>query len=187
VYREPSTKTGRNVHTWTDPTLAAKWVAPLAQRLSELVPAAADEIARRATGLSTALGDLDTAMRTAVEELPTANRKFVVYHDAWQYFGRQYGLEVIGALQAVSFAEPSAAEVAKMADQIRAEKVPAFFGSEVFPSDVMETLERESGSRYVPGLADDALPGSPGEVNHTYAAMMMANIELIMAGLSGTS
>lgn len=185
VYREPSTSTGRNVHTWTDPTLAAKWVAPLALRLSDMLPVYADDIERRATDLSKSLTSLDTTMRAAVAKLPAASRKFVVYHDAWQYFGRQYGLDVIGALQAVSFAEPSASEVAKMADQIRAEQVPAFFGSEVFPSDVMETLERESGSRYVPGLADDALPGSPGEANHTYVAMMLDNIDLIISGLSG--
>jgi ABC-type Zn uptake system ZnuABC Zn-binding protein ZnuA len=186
VYRDQSTQTGRNVHTWTDPTLSAKWVAPLAKRLTDLVPAAAAEIEQRAAALSNSLDELDVRARTAVDGLPAAGRKFVVYHDAWEYFGRRYGLDVIGALQAVSFAEPSAAEVAKMADQIRAEQVPAFFGSEVFPSDVMETLEQESGSRYVPGLADDALPGSPGQADHTYMAMMLNNIALIVSGLQET-
>lgn len=183
VYREPSTQTGRNVHTWTDPTLAAKWVAPLADRLTALVPQAAGDIERRADALRSSLETLDVTARGAVDGLPAASRKFVVYHDAWEYFGRRYGLDVVGALQAVSFAEPSAAEVAAMADQIRSEQVPAFFGSEVFPSDVMETLERESGSRYVPGLADDALPGSPGDADHTYVAMMLRNVELIASGL----
>jgi ABC-type Zn uptake system ZnuABC Zn-binding protein ZnuA len=50
----------------------------------------------------------------------------------------------------------------------------------------METLEQESGSRYVPGLADDALPGTPGQADHTYTAMMLNNIELIVSGLQET-
>jgi ABC-type Zn uptake system ZnuABC Zn-binding protein ZnuA len=70
-----------------------------------------------------------------------------------------------------------------MADQIRNEQVRAFFGSEVFPSAVMETLEDESGARYVPDLADDALPGQPGAAEHTYLGMMRRNIALMVENL----
>jgi ABC-type Zn uptake system ZnuABC Zn-binding protein ZnuA len=183
VYRNPSTRTGRNVHTWTDPMLAAMWVVPLTERLSVLVPGSAAVFEQRAAELTEELSELDTDTAAVLRSLPDPNRKLVVYHDAWEYFGRRYGLDVVGALQAVNFTEPSAAEVAAMADQIKAENVPAFFGSEVFPSDVMVALERESGARYVEGLADDALPGSPGGSDHTYTAMMRGNVELIRSAL----
>jgi ABC-type Zn uptake system ZnuABC Zn-binding protein ZnuA len=71
-----------------------------------------------------------------------------------------------------------------MADQIRAEGVRVFFGSEVFPSDVLEALEAESGARYVPDLADDRLPGQPGDPDHNYLALMRANLEVLVNGLT---
>ena len=61
----------------------------------------------------------------------------------------------------------------------------AFFGSEVFPSDVREALERESGAKYVPGLADDALPGERGTTEHSYVSMMTYNLNLIAENLRG--
>ena len=72
--------------------------------------------------------------------MPAANRTLVVYHDSWSYFGREYGFGVQGALQAVNFAEPSAAELRRMVQQVLAASVPAFFGSEVFPTSVLEQV-----------------------------------------------
>lgn len=183
VYRDPVARTGRNVHTWTDPVLAAKWVAPLTAALSAIVPSSGASFEATATEFRTELAELASAVEFTTESLPPESRKLVVYHDAWEYFGRRFEYRVIGALQALNFTEPSAAEIAAMAEEIRAENVPVFFGSEVFPSDVMEVLETESGARYVPDLADDALPGSPGDPEHSYLGMMQRNLTLITESL----
>ena len=183
IYSDPVSRRGRNVHTWTDPLLTRKWVAPLRDALIVLLPDSSERFRVRSSELENDLTELDAATQTLIATIPQADRKLVVYHDAWEYFGRRYGLRVVGALQAVSFAEPSAAEVAAMADQIRREGVPAFFGSEVFPSDVMRALERESGARYVPDLADDQLPGRPGDPDHSYIGMMRYDVDLIVSNL----
>jgi ABC-type Zn uptake system ZnuABC Zn-binding protein ZnuA len=175
--------TGWNPHTWTDPNLVARWLEPLTQRLKELVPAASRAIDDRSSSYAAQLFDLDHRIKTAFDSVPAQDRKLVVYHDAWEYFGRRYGLEVVGALQAVNFAEPSAAELARMAKQLRDEQVPAFFGSEVFPSDVLEALEQSSGSRYVADLADDRLVGEQGDPNYGYLALMDSNLALLLEGL----
>jgi ABC-type Zn uptake system ZnuABC Zn-binding protein ZnuA len=184
IYREAGNPASANPHTWTSPVLAAKWVAPLTEWIVSLTPDAEDIIRANAASLTEDLATLDTDIRTAFAAL-SGNAKMVVYHDAWEYFGREYGIKVVGALQAVNFAEPSAAELAKMTEQIRKENVNAFFGSEVFPSDVLEALEAESGARYIPDLADDRLPGAPGDDVHSYIAMMEANVALLLEGLSG--
>lgn len=183
IYRDPNNKTGRNVHTWTDPTLAAKWIKPLTQRLTAIAPDSANDITARADALTNELSNLDKTTANSLQAVPPQNRKLVVYHDAWEYFGKRYGFEVVGALQAVDFSEPSASELASMIDQIRAENVPAFFGSEVFPSDVMQALQEESGARYIPDLSDDSLPGNPGDLEHSYLVLMDRNVDLIVSGL----
>jgi ABC-type Zn uptake system ZnuABC Zn-binding protein ZnuA len=183
VYREPGNTASVNPHTWTSPLLAARWVSPLTEAIVGLAPDRERDIRANANALAAELVALDESIREALRAVPSERRKLVVYHDAWEYFGREYDLEVVGALQAVNFAEPSAAELSRMVSQIRQEGVRVFFGSEVFPSDVLEALEAESGARYVPDLADDRLPGEPGESQHTYVALMRANLALLMDGL----
>jgi ABC-type Zn uptake system ZnuABC Zn-binding protein ZnuA len=92
---------------------------------------------------------------------------------------------VIGAIQPADFAEPSARDLAQMIEQIRAEQVPAIFGSEVFPSPVLEQIARETGARYVDNLRDDDLPGAPGEAQHSYLGLMAENLRVMAEALGG--
>ena len=71
----------------------------------------------------------------------------------------------------------------RLIEQIRKEKVPAVFGSEVFPSPVLEQIAREGKSRYVDKLRDDELPGKPGDGQHSYIGMMMENLTTMFEAL----
>ena len=104
---------------------------------------------------------LDKAIMATVATIPEQNRKLLTYHDSFAYFAPRYGFEVIGAIQPSDFAEPSPREVAALIDQIKANGVPAIFGSEVFPSPVLEQIGRETGVRYFDTLRDDDPPGEP--------------------------
>jgi len=172
-----------NPHTWTDPLLVAKWVPVLEARLVSAGILPASEAAAGAASFLAELERLDAAIRAALRTVPETERRLVVYHDAWEYFARRYDVELVGVLQAVNFAEPSAAELSALSEEIRRLGVRAFFGSEVFPSDVLEALERESGARYIPDLADDELPGAPGDPDHGYVPLMEANLALLLQGL----
>lgn len=171
-----------NPHTWTDPRLVAKWVPVLQSRLVAAGVVSAQEANVGAASFLADLERLDAAIRAALRSVPASERRLVVYHDAWEYFARRYDVELVGVLQAVNFAEPSAAELSALSEEIRKLGVRAFFGSEVFPSDVLEALERESGARYIPDLADDTLPGVLGDPNHGYVPLMEANLALLLEG-----
>src|SRR5262249_43834392 len=113
------------------------------------------------------------------------NRKLLTYHDSWAYFGRRYGVQIIGAIQPSDFAEPSPREVAALIDQVRQYQLPAIFGSEVFPSKVLEQVGRETGARYIDSLRDDALPGQPGAPEHTYLGLMVEDMRTMLSALGG--
>src|SRR5207248_1118520 len=72
--------------------------------------------------------------------IPEQNRKLLTYHDSYAYFARRYGMTVLAAVQPSDFTEPSPREVADLIDQVKREQVPAIFGSEVFPSKVLEQI-----------------------------------------------
>ncbi|MFP5487262.1 MAG: metal ABC transporter substrate-binding protein [Acidimicrobiia bacterium] len=174
-----------NAHFWPDPNFAIAYVNRITEILAGFDQADAAGYQQRGASFVAQLQQMDSAFRTALATIPEANRKLVVYHDSWSYYGRRYGLPVIGAIQPTDFSEPSANELRSTIDQVRAEAVPAFFGSEVFPSDVLQAIEAETGSRYVADLSDDKLPGEPGSPEHSYVGMMIANTRTIVTALGG--
>jgi ABC-type Zn uptake system ZnuABC Zn-binding protein ZnuA len=94
-------------------------------------------------------------------------------------------LTVIGAVQPSDFSEPSAREVSRLIRQIQAEDLRAVFGSEVFPSDVLETIAKESGAAYIDELSDDDLPGDPGDPLHSYLGLSVSNLRIMIPALGG--
>jgi ABC-type Zn uptake system ZnuABC Zn-binding protein ZnuA len=176
---------GVNPHVWTSVPNVLAYVGAVEDALADVDPDGAEVYADNADAYRTELEELDAAIREAVSTLDEDRRRLVVYHDAWTYFGREYGLEVIAAVQPSDDAEPSASDVRAIIDQIRAEDVPAIFGAEEFPTSVTATIADETGATYVGELADDTLPGEPGDADHSYVAMMRANAVAIVEALGG--
>jgi len=176
-----------NPHLWTNPPYAKRYAEIVAETLSARDPDNADYFAENLTRYSAALDALEAAIAQAVESVPEANRKLLTYHDSWAYFAPRYGFTVIGAAQPSDFSEPSPREVAALIDQIRAEGVPAVFGSEVFASAVLEQIAQEAGAQYIDQLRDDAPPGDPNAPEHTYLGMMIRNMELMLPALGGNA
>jgi ABC-type Zn uptake system ZnuABC Zn-binding protein ZnuA len=161
-----------NPHLWTDPTYALKYAAIIRDTLTARDPGNASYFATNYDKFADKVDVFDAAMRKAFATIPRAKRKLLTYHDAYAYFARTYGWDVIGAIQVSDFEDPTAKEVAALIDQVRAAKVPAIFGSEVFPSPVLEQIGEEAGVKYVDELRDDDLPGEPGDPEHSWMGLM---------------
>jgi len=174
-----------NPHLWTDPLYARRYAEIVADTLSQLDPANESFYAANLEAFSSRIDELDRLVRQVTATVPSENRKLLTYHDSFPYFAREYGWTVIGAIQPADFAEPTAQEVARLIDQIRAEHVPAIFGSEVFPSPVLEQIAAETGAEYVDDLRDDDLPGDNGDADHSYFGLMTADFITFMGALGG--
>jgi ABC-type Zn uptake system ZnuABC Zn-binding protein ZnuA len=176
---------GPNPHVWTSVRNAISLVDAIAEQLTELDPEGAEHYAANAEALAAALDELDADIATAAATVPDANRTLVTYHDAWTYFARDHGFELVTAVQPGDYAEPSAAEVRQVIDLVRDLEVPAIFGSEVFPNRVVDAIAAETGATYVGDLADDTLPGEPGDDEHRYLELMRRNATTIVEALGG--
>jgi ABC-type Zn uptake system ZnuABC Zn-binding protein ZnuA len=155
-------------------------------QLSELDPDCASDYAANFVTFEQQATELGEAVAADQQSVPAGNLKLLTYHDAYAYFAKNYGWTVIGALQPNDFADPSPSEVARLIDQVKAENVTTIFGSEVFPSAVLEEVGSATGARYEDSLRDDDLPGAPGDAEHSWLGLMKYNYRTMVSGLGGT-
>jgi ABC-type Zn uptake system ZnuABC Zn-binding protein ZnuA len=174
-----------NPHLWTDPGYALRYAQIIRDDLSARDPDNAPYYAANYERFAAMVERLDRAMRSSFGTIPAGRRKLLTYHDAYAYFARDYGWQVIGAIQVSSFDDPTPRDVADLIDQVRAEGVPAIFGSEVFPSPVLEQIGREAGVRHVDVLRDDDLPGAPGDPEHSWAGLMRFDYATMTEAMGG--
>ncbi len=184
-YSFPVSKGDPNPHLWLNVAYAKNYAQLITNKLVELDPDNAGYYQANFATLAGRMDQLDQGIFQAVLALPENHRKLLTYHDSWAYFGSRYGMEVIGAIQPSDFGEPSPREVAALIDQIRANNLPAIFGSEVFPSKVLEVIGRETGANYISSLRDDDLPGDPADPRHTYLGLMLEDMRTMFDGLGG--
>jgi ABC-type Zn uptake system ZnuABC Zn-binding protein ZnuA len=174
-----------NPHLWTDPPMARCYAVVAASVLSRADPANADYYLANASRFEARVDELDQQFKKASDTTPPPNRELLTYHDAYAYFAAHYHWKIIGAIQVSSFEDPSAKEVAALINQVKKEKVPAIFGSEVFPSKVLAQIGSEAGVKYVDTLRDDDLPGGPGDHQHSYLGLMTADFATMISALGG--
>jgi len=181
----PEAEGDPNPHLWTNPLYAERYAEIVMDELSELDPANAADYRASYSAFAERIDELDRIVREVTETVPEADRKLLTYHDSFPYFAREYGWTVIGAIQPSDFSEPTPQEVAALIDQIRAERVPAIFGSEVFPSPVLEQIAEETGAEYIDDLRDDDLPGEDGDAGHSYFGLVVFDFRTFMGALGG--
>jgi ABC-type Zn uptake system ZnuABC Zn-binding protein ZnuA len=174
-----------NPHLWTDPLLARRYAEIIKDTMVDLDPENAAGYERNYEEFSDLVDEVDAAMRQSFATIPRQDRRLLTYHDAYAYFARDYDWEVIGAIQVSDFEDPTPQEVADLVDQVEAEGVPAIFGSEVFPSPVLEQIGREAGVAYVDVLRDDDLPDQPGDPDHSWLGLMRFDFITMVEALGG--
>ncbi|MFK8026254.1 MAG: metal ABC transporter substrate-binding protein [Ilumatobacter sp.] len=174
-----------NPHLWTDPTLVKVYADIILETMIEVDPDGESEYTANHSAFVDLVDEFDAAVTEALNTVPEEMRKLVTYHDAYAYFADTYGWTVVGAIQPSDFGEPTPSEVVALIEQIEAEGVPAVFGSEVFPSPVLEQVAAETGAEYIDDLRDDDLPGEPGDEEHSWLGLMKFNFITMTEALGG--
>jgi ABC-type Zn uptake system ZnuABC Zn-binding protein ZnuA len=176
-----------NPHLWTDPTYAMQYAGVVRDTLSEADPDNAATYATNSAAFIAKAQALSDALEADQASLPPGRKQLLTYHDAYAYFAKTYDWEVVGAVQPSNFEDPQPREVARIIDQVRERDVPVIFGSEVFPSGVLEQIAEETGARYEDTLRDDDLPGEPGDPEHSWLGLLRYDYVTMIEGLGGTT
>ena len=162
-------------HAWQDPANGRVDVANIARALAAADPAHADDYRRRAEAYDRELAALDQAIRDRLDALPGDRRKVITSHDAFQYFGRAYGIDFLAPVGLSTESEPSAGEVAALVRQMRNEDIHALFVENITDPRLVEQLAREAGAVIGGRLYSDSLSGPTGPAP-TYVEMFRHNV-----------
>jgi ABC-type Zn uptake system ZnuABC Zn-binding protein ZnuA len=181
----PKEKGDPNPHLWLNVAYAMEFANLTRDKLIDMDPQNAAYYSENTERFISLLKKLDEGILQAVQTVPPHNRKLLTYHDSWAYFGTRYNMTVVGAVQPSDFGEPTPRELARLIDQIKFERIPVIFASEVFPTQVVNQIAAESDAKIVETLSDDDLPGNPGESRHSYVGMMLENMKSMLAPLGG--
>ncbi len=174
-------------HVWFEPRLWAYVVDAVAAELAELDPAHAADYHRRAATYRQRVLALNEEIRALVDAVPERSRVLVTSHDAFRYFGRAFGLDVV-AVQGVSTQqEASTADIDRVADVVAARDVGAVFVetsvSEQTVNAVLAAVRHRGGDAKLGAPLYSDSTGADGTPEGTYLGMVRANAERIAEGL----
>lgn len=170
-------------HLWMDPRFADAYVRNIEAALSERYPSHAAEFAERARRYVERLEALDREIAGTLAGIERERRKLVTTHDAFRYFGRRYGVEVVATIWGISTErEPSAREIRAIVDGIRKHDVRVVFVETTVNPALMLRIAEETGIHVGAPLYGDSV-GPPGSGADTYLGMMRANTRAVAEGL----
>ncbi len=172
--------TGANPHFWLDPRLAMRYVERIRDAFAAQDPAGADAYQANAARYNDQLAALDAEFERQLSVIPAESRKLVTAHDAFPYFARRYGFQVIGAVLSSEAQEPSPNELIALVRQVRQQGVRAMFTEPQFNVRLLDQVARETGVRIL-ATYSDAFPAD-GSIR-SYVDMMRRNVSDIVDGL----
>ena len=161
-------------HFWLDASLAGKAIRAIAAALGGLLPEQAASIDQRRDAYLVELEAADAELLTSFAALSTERRALVTLHDAYGYFARRYGLEIVGFVVEGPEEEPSAEDIAALVDRIRRRSIPRIFTEDQFRARIVEQIAAETGAEI------KRLVSLPNEEFSSYLMILRANADAIL-------
>src|SRR5205085_8373442 len=132
----------------------------------------------RAAGYAKQIQAVDDWARAEIASVPAAKRRALASHDSLQYIASAYGITLLAVNGWTNKSEPSAAELAKLARQIRAERVKALFLDSITDPRTMQRIAAETGAMIGGTLYGDSLSPAPGEAD-SYIRMLRHDVSIL--------
>jgi ABC-type Zn uptake system ZnuABC Zn-binding protein ZnuA len=166
-----------NPHIWLDPENAKIMTRHIAEALIEVDPSHTSEYRANLEAYLQRLNDSARELQGRVKTL--RDRRIVTYHPAWPYFARSFGFRIEGDIIRQIGAEPTAAELARLAHRMKTDKIKVIVSEPQLNQKVAQALAGETGARIV---LLSALPGAI-KGTETYLSMLSYDIATLVAAL----
>lgn len=178
-------------HAWMDPLLWAGCIEAVETTLAQADPQGSESFKANAARYRAVLEALSEWIRSAIATIPAEKRVLITAHDAFQYFGRATGLQVLGLQGLSTESEAGVSDINRIVDEIVKRQIPAvFFESTLSEKNIRAVIEGAAarGQTVKPGgmLYSDSL-GAAGTPEATCEGMLMHNTRTITNALGGNT
>jgi zinc/manganese transport system substrate-binding protein len=172
-------------HAWQNLANGKIYVGNIMAGLAAADPEGAETCRANGQAYIIEIDALDAEVRAKLAAIPQARRKIVTTHDAFQYFGKAYGLELLAPEGVSTEAEASAEDVAKLIRQIRKDRITAVFFENMSDNRLLTQISKETGAKIGGTVYSDALSALDGPAP-TYLAMFRHNLQEFTRALAGS-
>ena len=177
-------KNSTDPHAWMDASNAIIYARNVRDAMIELDPANQDKYNLNYSEYEKELHELDEEITAAIKTIPEERRILITSHDAFQYFGRRYGIQLEAIMGISTEAEAQTADIIRVNKVIKERKVPAVFIESTINPKMVQQMAKDNnvkvgGSLYADSLGDKDSPAA------TYVEMLRYNTRTIVAALSG--
>jgi manganese/zinc/iron transport system substrate-binding protein len=174
-------------HVWFEVPMWSKCIAVVAKGLSEVDPEHKAEYEKRAKETEAKLAELHQWALKKAAELPKEKRILVTSHDAYNYFGRAYGFQVVGLQGVSTVEEANLAAMVKLVEFIKKNQIKAIFVETSVSPQAIKRISEDAGVKIGGELFSDAM-GTPGKIENgydlgTYEGMVKHNLTTIVEAL----
>lgn len=170
-------------HAWQSVANARMYAKNIAAAVTELVPGKAAAILQRATAYDQALATLDQNIKDAIKKVPVGRRYVVTNHDAFAYFGKEYGIIFLSVLGLSTQETIMPTALALLKDHIKQHQVKAIFLENSSNNKMLQALIEDMKLTTGSTLYADALTSADGAAPN-YLAMMRHNSSEIIGQLT---
>ncbi|MEO8757540.1 MAG: metal ABC transporter substrate-binding protein [Devosia sp.] len=177
-------KTVTDPHAWQSLANGLLYVENIAKGLCGVDADGCATYEANAKAYALQISALDASVKADIAAVPEARRKVITTHDAFLYFGGEYGVTFLAPVGISTDAEPSAMGVAKLIRQIRSEGVSALFIENMSDGRLIQQIANETGVKMGGELYADAL-AEPEQGAATYLDMFKHNIALLVPAMQG--
>ncbi|MCX8506333.1 MAG: zinc ABC transporter substrate-binding protein [Alphaproteobacteria bacterium] len=172
-------------HAWQSPKNTLLYVESIADSLSRLDPAHASYYQQNLAEYRRQLRQLDAELHQKFDAVPPRDKIIITSHDAFGYFGHEYGIRFAAPLGFATENEASASAVAALIGQIRRAKIKVIFVESISDPRIMQQIARETGAKIGGALYSDSL-SPPHQPAHSYLDMMRYNSQLFAEAFTRT-
>ena len=170
-------------HAWMDAKNGLVYIKNIYDAVIQLAPEYKDEFTFNYNAYKKDLEDLDSYIKREIEKIPAKQRVLITSHDAFQYYGRAYGIQLESIIGVSTEAQAQTSDIIRLNKIIKESQVPAVFIESTINPKLLEQLADDNDIEIGGKLFADSL-NDKGKDGDTYIDMLKYNTDVIVAALS---
>jgi manganese/iron transport system substrate-binding protein len=152
---------GNNPHLWMDPVFAKRYTDKVRDELIAMDPSYAKQYRANAAAYDKRLDELQSWISKQVANIPPDKRSMIIFHNAFDYYNRRFGIRTVGVVELSPGQDPNPAYIAHLVELAKAHDVRAVFAEPEYSPKLAQALAKSAGIRTVSNLYDDSIGNDP--------------------------